>query len=208
MEDDCSHFERGDGIKKEKLRGLLPRGSQPFSCNTLSCCAPRFWRQNSHGHEEWMRVCPQKCLSLGFKKSIDHQGASFEECSPSAARRFAADHRRAGIDCKQSAIGKRYLAAVRNPARIDGAMSGPQARAGGTDVLPRPAIGTATSAGPVNRDSCEQLLLACKNGGSQKQDQSNSYGESFHLRLRDSIAEFPVALTNSRRRKPQRIVFP
>jgi hypothetical protein len=35
-------------------------------------------------------------------------------------------------------------------------------------------------------------LLAGKDGGSRKQDHSNGYGDSFHLRLRDSMAEFPA----------------
>jgi hypothetical protein len=167
----------------EKTKNLRISAAQTltFFWKTLSRCAPEFWRQNSHTHEKWIRVCPRKRLPLSLKKSIDHQGASFKRCSPSAPRCFAADHRRAGINCQQSAIGQRYFAAVRNPARIHGAMSGPQSRAGGTDVPPRPAIGTATSTGPINRDSCEHGLLVGENGGSQEQDQSNSYDESFHF---------------------------
>jgi hypothetical protein len=73
---------------------------------------------------------------LVSKNRFDDKSASLEGCPARTPRCFAADHRRAGIDSKQSAIGQRYFATVRNPARIDGAMSGPQSRAGGTDVLP------------------------------------------------------------------------
>jgi hypothetical protein len=117
---------------------------------------PEIWRRNSHEHEIWVPVRPAERLLLGFKKSVNNKGVSFELCPARAPRCFAADHGGAGVDRQQRAIGKRYFAAVRNPARIDGTMSRPQSRAGGTDVAPRPTIGTATPAGPINRDSCEQ----------------------------------------------------
>jgi hypothetical protein len=112
-------------------------------------------RRNSHEHKIRVLIGPVKSLLLGFKKSVDDKGASFLRCPARAPRCLAADHGRAGIDRKQGAIGKRYLAAVRNPAWIDGAVSGPQARAGRTDVPPRPTIGTAASTGPIHGDSCE-----------------------------------------------------
>jgi len=113
------------------------------------------WRRNLHKHEVGVPVRPTESLLLGLKKSVDDKGASFQRCPARAPRCLAADHRRAGIDRKQGAIGERYFAAVRNSAWIDGAVSGPQARAGGTNVLPRPMIGTATSTGPIHCDACE-----------------------------------------------------
>jgi hypothetical protein len=60
-------------------------------------------------------------------------------------------------------------------------MSRSQARPGGTDVAPRPTIGTAAAAGPINGHAREQRVLECKNAGSQEKEQSNNYGESFHF---------------------------
>ena len=118
------------------------------------------WRRNLHEHKGGVSARPVQRLPLGFKKSIDDNRVSFERGPAGAPRGFAAHHRRTGIDGQQGAIGKRDFAAVRNSARIDRAMAGPQARAGCGPVLPRPAIRTAASAGPIDRDAGQDGLLA------------------------------------------------
>ena len=138
------------GYRGEAL-GRLLRGTK--------CLRLETWRGNLHEHKGWVSARPVQRLPLGFKKSIDDKGVSFERSPAGAPRCFAAHHSGAGIDGEQGTIGKRYFAAVRNSARIDRAMAGPQACAGGALVLPRPAIRTAASAGPINRDACQDGLL-------------------------------------------------
>src|SRR5438034_119653 len=73
-----------------------------------------------------------------------------------AARCFAIDHSAAGIDCGVDAVEQDDFAAIRNPTRIDRAMSNSQSHASGALVSPRIRIRTAPAAGPVNGDSGQQ----------------------------------------------------
>ena len=95
-------------------------------------------------------------MPLGFKKTVDHDRIPFGSSPPRAAGRFAIDHSAAGIDCGEDAVEKDDFAAIRNPARIDRAMSNPQSHASGALVLPRIRVRTAPAAGPVNSDSGQQ----------------------------------------------------
>jgi hypothetical protein len=103
-----------------------------------------------------MRIRPGQCLPLGFKKTVDDERIPFESCPARAAGRFAIDHSAAGIDCGEDAVEKDDFAAIRNPARIDRAMSNPQSHAGRALVPPRIRVRTAPAAGPVNGDSGQQ----------------------------------------------------
>ena len=113
-------------------------------------------------------------LLFGFKKPVDDEGVPFERRPAGTAGCLAAHDGRAGIDCEQGGVRKRHFAAVRNPARIDRAMAGPQPRAGGTNVAPCPVIGAAASAGPINRDSREHRLLAGKPRWRHEQHKNKS----------------------------------
>ena len=127
----------------------------------------KIWRRNSDEHEIRIPPRPAQRLLFGFEKTIDNDCASFEWGAANAARGFAADHGRSGIHREQSRVGQRYPTAVRNAARIDGAMAGLQARARGTDVTPRPAIRTAATAGPIDCDAREDGLLAGRDRGRE-----------------------------------------
>ena len=144
--------------------GILRRGWRDF-LRTREEGRPKIRRRNSHEHKIRIPARPAQRLLFCFKKSIDDQGASFKSGAAGASRCFAAHHRRTGIDREQSAIGQNDSAPVRNPARIDGAMAGLQTRSGRTDVTPRPAIRTAATARPVDRDAREEGLLASKDRG-------------------------------------------
>ena len=119
-------------------------------------------RRNSHEHEIRIPVRPVQRLLFCFKKPVNDQGASLKNRAAGAPRCLPADNCRAGIDREQSPIGKSDFAAVWNPARIDRAMAGLQARAGGTDMALRPAIRTAAAARPVDRDPRENGFFAGK----------------------------------------------
>lgn len=110
-----------------------------------------------HRHEFRVRIRPGERLPLGFKKTIHHNRVSFGGCSAGAAGRFAIDHGAAGIDRGEDAVvGEDDFAAIRNPARIDRAMSDPQSHASGAFVPPRIPVRPAPTAGPVNGDSRQQ----------------------------------------------------
>src|SRR5438045_3650084 len=98
-----------------------------------------------------MRIRPGECLSFGFKKTVDDERIPFGGGPASAARCLATDHSAAGIDCGIDAVEQDHFAAIRNPTRIDRAMSNAQSHASGALVPPRIRIRTA-SAGPVNGD--------------------------------------------------------
>ena len=103
-----------------------------------------------------MRIRPGQCLPLGFKKTVDDERIPFGSCPAGAARRFASDHSAAGIDRGEDAVEQDDFAAIRNPARIDRAMSNPQSNTSGALVPPRIRVRTAPAAGPVNGDSGQQ----------------------------------------------------
>jgi hypothetical protein len=63
-------------------------------------------------------------------------------------------------------------------------MAGPQARASGTNVAPRPVIGAAAAAGPINRYPREHRLFAGKPRGRYEQHENKCGQESFHHSLR------------------------
>jgi hypothetical protein len=152
-----------------KNSGAVPLGGY--------CLRPGTWRRNLHEHEGGVSSRPAQCLSLGLKKSIDDQGVPFERSPAGAPRGFAADHGGTGIDRQQGAIGKYDFTAVRNPARIDRAMAGPQACADCRLVLPRPAIRTAASAGPINGDAGQDGLLTAGmlvRGNAWREEQEKS----------------------------------
>lgn len=100
-----------------------------------------------------MRFSPGQGLSLCFKKAIDHDGPAFFAGASRFARRFAILHRSSGIDRSETAaVGKHHFAAVRNVARIDGAVADAQALTRGGFVAARVSIRTFAAAGPVNGD--------------------------------------------------------
>ena len=109
-----------------------------------------------HCDEFRMRIRPDERLPLGLKKTIDYKRVPFDGCPAGAAGRFTIDHGAAGIDRGKDAIGEDDFAAIRNPARIDRAMSDPQSHAGGAFVPPRISVGTPSAAGPINGDACQQ----------------------------------------------------
>ena len=109
-----------------------------------------------HRYEFRMRIRPDESLPLGLKKTIDDERVPFDGCPASATGRFASDHGAAGIDRGEDAVGEDDFAAIRNPARIDRAMSDPQSHASGAFVPPRIPVRPAPTAGPVNGDSGQQ----------------------------------------------------
>jgi hypothetical protein len=146
---------------------------------------PDIWRRNLHEHKGRVSARPAQRLSLGFEKSIDDKGISLQRRPAGAPRGFAAHHSRASIDSQQGAIGKYYFAAVRNSAGIHRAMAGSQASADGGLVLPRPAIRTAASAGPIYGNACQDGLftdrmLARRNAWRDEQEKSCRNKKIFH----------------------------
>ena len=113
-------------------------------------------RNDLHRYEFRMCIRPDESLPLGLKKTIDDERVPFDGCPARATGRFASDHGAAGIDRGKDAVGEDDFAAIRNPARIDRAMSDSQSHASGAFVLPCIPIGTAPTAGPVNGDSRQQ----------------------------------------------------
>ena len=103
-------------------------------------------------------------MPFGFKKAVDDERISFGGGSAGTARRFAIDHSAAGIDRGVDAVEQDHFAAIRNPTRIDRAMSNPQSHASGTLVPPRIRIRTAPAAGPVESPDrvCIAVLRACR----------------------------------------------
>ena len=130
---------------------LLPR-----KLSGLRCCWAIIRRKNLHHYEFRMRFRPGQSLPLGFKKTIDHECTSLESCPASATGSFTLDHSAAGIDRGEDAVREDDFAAIRNPARVDRAMSNPQSHASGAFVPPRIPIRTTPAAGPVNRHSGQQ----------------------------------------------------
>jgi hypothetical protein len=83
-------------------------------------------REYAQGHEAGILPCPGKRLSFSFKKSIDHDGVFFVSGAAAAARCFAANHSRTGIDRHEiGAVRENYLTSVRDFSWIDRAMTGP-----------------------------------------------------------------------------------
>jgi hypothetical protein len=158
-------------IRNRNLAELLGRREQR---------RPKIRRRNSDEHEIRIPLRPAQCLLFGFKKAVDDESATFDRGLAGAARGFAADDRRACIDREQGRVRQRHSTAVRNAARIDCAMAGSEAGAGRTDMAPRPAIGAAAAAGPIDGDAGENGLLAGKPSGRQWQKQCNRNKESFH----------------------------
>lgn len=113
-------------------------------------------RNNSHRDEFRMRVRPRESLPFGFKEPIHYNGISFGSGAARAAGRSAIFEGKAGIDRGEDAVREDDFAAIRNPARIDRAMSNPQADASGGLVFPCIAIRTASAASPINRDSRQE----------------------------------------------------
>ena len=116
-------------------------------------------RRNAHKHEIRVSTSPAHRLLLRLEEPVDHDRVAFDSGPAGATRGFATAHRRTGIDREKCSIGKRNLASVRNAARIDGAMSRAQSRAGRTDVTACPVIGSAPAAGPIHGDSGQDGLL-------------------------------------------------
>jgi len=137
------------------LRGLNLR-LLPRKLSGLRCCWAIIRRKNLHHYEFRMRFRPGESLPLGLKKTVDHECTSFESCPASATGSFALDHSAAGIYRGEDAVGEDDFAAIRNPARIDRAMSNPQPHAGGAFVPPCISIRTTPAAGPVNGDARQQ----------------------------------------------------
>src|SRR4029077_12887359 len=99
-----------------------------------------------------MRIRPRDRLALCFKKSVDHDGLELARSSSTKTGRFAANHRRSGVDRSAGAIREDNFAAVRNSLGIDSAMSGVQSSAG-TGVF-------VTLTCPITGDTCKDRLLA------------------------------------------------
>jgi len=95
-------------------------------------------------------------LPFGLKKTIHDDRISLGNRAARAARRFAISDSHAGIDRGEDTVGEDHFAAVRNPARIDRAMSDPQSHASGAFVFLCVAIRAAPAAGPVNSDARQQ----------------------------------------------------
>ncbi len=139
---------------------------------------------NAHRHEKGMRIRPSQRLSFCFEKAIDHDRVLFGNGAAGFARGFSIFHGGSGIDGGESAaIRKNHFAAVRNVARIDRAMSAAQTQTGRGFVLAREVIGTFAAAGPVNRDTGKQGLLARKSERSRNQ-KCDYYDEPSHNVLR------------------------
>jgi hypothetical protein len=77
-----------------------------------------------------MRIRPRIRFSFRFKKSIDHDGVALIGSSSGAARCFAANYGRSGINSCARTIGEENFASIRNSLRIDGAMADAQTSAG------------------------------------------------------------------------------
>jgi hypothetical protein len=166
-----------------RVRALQPRIGGNKLCGALRTRAPprpKIGRRNSDQHERRIPARPPKRLLFGFEKAIHHQRVAFERGAPGAPRCFTAAHRGAGVDRQQGGIGQSNFAAVRNAARIDGAMACPQACARRADVAPRPVIGPATPARPVDSDSREHGLLPRIRDWRYEHGQAQDYKESFH----------------------------
>jgi hypothetical protein len=141
---------------------------------------PIISRENSHGHERRVGICPRKRLPFCFEKSVYHNGVAFERCSARLSRGFSIDHCRAGIDGRETRpIGEDHLATIWNTTRINGAMPLLQSRAGGALVLSGEAVGAGSTAGPVNGDSSEDCLLAGESFRRQQEEKSDG-GDDFH----------------------------
>ena len=82
-----------------------------------------------------MPVRPCQGLTFVFKETIDHNGVSLLSCPAREPGCLSVDYSCSRIDRHKSAIRKNDLAAIRNSARIDRAMSLTQAQASGAFVL-------------------------------------------------------------------------
>ena len=114
-----------------------------------------------------MRFCPRARLLFAVEKPVDDERIVFQRGPASAARRFAANDRRARIDGDQSGVGKRDATAVGNAARIHRTMAGVESRACRTNMASRPLIRTAAATGPINSDAREKRLFPSKRPGRE-----------------------------------------
>src|SRR5205814_10532918 len=139
---------RGLRWSGDRLRPKIRNQSLVRLRGTQDQWPPKIRRRYSHGHEIRIPSRPTERLLFRFEKPVDDERTFFESGPAGAARRFPADDRRARIDGDQSRVGERHSTAVRNAARIDGAMADLESGTGRADMASRPAIGAAANAGP------------------------------------------------------------
>ena len=116
------------------------------------------WR-DSDKHEVRIPPRPAQRLLFRLEKSVDDNRVPFERRPAGTSCSFTASYGGTGVDGQERAVRERHFAAVRDPARIHRAMAGAQSLAGRTNMPPRPAIGTAPAAGPVNGNARENGLF-------------------------------------------------
>ena len=110
-----------------------------------------------------MCACPRGRLLPRFKKSIDYDGVALIGSFSGAARCFAINDIRSGVNRCARAIRENNFAAIRNSFWIDGAMSGPQTPAG-TGVF----AGRSVTGCPVTGDTGQNRLFARESGRCQR----------------------------------------
>ena len=162
--------------------------------------ASKIRRRNSHQHEIRISSRPVQRLLFRLKKPVDHD-CIFLDCGPARpARRLAANHRRTGVDRNQGSVRESHSAAVGNAVRIDRAMAHLEPGTRRTDMAPRPAIGAAATAGPINSDTGKKRLLAGKPRGRHQEHQNKGYQES----LQHALITARIGLARGGGRRPRR----
>src|SRR6202022_3228165 len=119
----------------------------------------------NHFHiDEWrIGVSPRQSLTFGLKKFIDDDRVAFVSGPPRSARGLASPDGCSRVHRSQSrSIGKHDPATIRNFLWIDGTMALPQAQTRRRFVLAGVTIRAASAAGPVNRNTRQERIIAGK----------------------------------------------